>query len=811
VNRGPQSAAEAFELFLDMRRRREHVDAAEFAARFPEHAEELALAIDAFLALEESGDVPPDHGAIPERIGPYRVLREVGRGGMGVVLEAVEEPLGRRVALKILPSEHLSIAIARERFKREAKLASQLEHAGIATIFGAGVDADQPWIAMRFVEGESLAHKVAAARDEGGRCVRLDPSDESDRDRVLRIASCVAEVARALQYAHERGILHRDVKPSNVLITPEGAPVLLDFGLAIGAEPDAPTLTRTGQTAGTPAYLPPELLSGERKRPDAQCDLYALGVTLYECLTLRRPFEGATQIALYRSIVSGVATDARAHNRDIPRDLSVVVATAMERDPTRRYASASAFAADLDACVAGRPILARPIPIHGRALRWARREPRQALLVGLLATAMVAAALFAGSWWSSRDRVLAADRMDRERRFEQDLQDGYATLATRRSEQADGHFTDALSLRPDSVEALVGRALVLIDDRRDEEALKLLARAPDSPAMEALRAVASGETPALELGDEWLAGATSIELFVDGLRIGMQAERAPRHEKKALYQVAAGRFAEAVSRSSGARAFYQVKRAFAARDAGDEAGVRSAAAALTTLWPDSARAVFTAGNVLSNYDDEASKRLLLRSIALDPTWGPPHQLLGNVHYAAREFDQAVREQHEAIRLDRRDADAFNSLGLASEAMGCKDDARSAFEAAIALRPSMFEAWAAMGWMEYFRNDQAAAEPALLRALELEPHEPIPRALLATIYNGRNDLQKALHEYEILLGMNEFDLNNWIGLGSTLLKLGRLEECFRVADRLTELAPENPAGAKLRDFALAKSKQAAESR
>lgn len=801
MSSGFATAGEAFELFLELRRRGERVDPAAFAARFPEHEADLLLALDALLALEDTRSREDVDGAVPARIGSYRVVRQIGRGGMGVVLEAVEEPLGRRVALKILPPEQMESAVARERFRREAKLASQLDHAGIATIFGTGVDADQPWIAMRFVEGESLAQKIAQARDRDDPCIRLDPPASSGRERTLRVADCLAGVALALQYAHDRGIVHRDVKPSNIVITPDGAPVLLDFGLAIGAESDAATLTRTGQTAGTPAYLPPELVSGERARPDALSDLYALGVTLYECLTLRRPFEEPTQIALYRAIASGVTSNVRAHNRDIPRDLAVVVATAMEREPARRYSSAAALATDLEAVAAGRPILARPVPFHGRILRWARREPRQATLVSLLAIAVVGLAVFGGSWWSSRDRVLAANRMDRDRRYEQDLQDGYANLATRRVENAERNFSHALSLRPDSIEALVGRAVVLIEDHREVEADTLLASAPDSSAMEAMRAVAKGRSPDLDLGAEWLANASSIELFVDGMRISKQAEIGPRNERKATFQLASARFTEAVNRSPGARAFYQVKRAFSARDAGDEAGVRSAAAALIALWPDSARAVFTAGNALTTFDRSAAAPFLRRSIELDPTWGPPHQLLGNVHYFAKEYHQSIVELHEAIRLDPRDVHAYNTLALANEALGCTDDARAAYESALALRPGMFEAWNNLGNLELKLWNHEAALQSLRMAIEIAPHEAVTRVLIGRTLHRLGDYAGAVDEYAIAIGFDARQPHTWGALAAALISDKNLRDGLLAAEIAMELNPTEPDHVRLRDIAL----------
>ena len=159
----PHSVEEALELYLAGRRRGEASDPRAFAARFPDLGPDLDSALDALTALESVAR-PQALDVLPDRVGPYRILREIGRGGMGVVLEALEEPLGRRVALKMIPSELLASASAHERFRREAALASRLEHSGIATFYGAGVDGGRPWIAMRLVDGKTLAQAIAAAR-----------------------------------------------------------------------------------------------------------------------------------------------------------------------------------------------------------------------------------------------------------------------------------------------------------------------------------------------------------------------------------------------------------------------------------------------------------------------------------------------------------------------------------------------------------------------------------------------------------------------------------------------------------------------
>jgi formylglycine-generating enzyme required for sulfatase activity len=496
MNGVPSSVEEAFELFLERRRRGELLDPAAFAAQYPELGPLLPEALEALVAIELAAGSEVMPGLLPDRVGTFRIVREIGRGGMGVVLEAVEEPLGRRVALKVLPPELLSSPQARARFRREAELAARVDHSGIATVYGAGVEADQPWIAMRYVEGRTLSRSIAEARKEGSACVRLAPEGTSEREAALAVARLCAKVARALQAAHEHGVVHRDVKPSNIMVAPDGTPVLLDFGLAIAETQDGRSLTRTGHTAGTPAYLPPETVGGEVARPDAQGDVYSLGVAMYECLALRRPFEAPTHAALYRAILSAAPADLRRSNRAVPRDLAVVVATAMERDRARRYRSAAALADDLEACVAGRPIAARPVPPLGRALRWVRREPRLAL-----ATAAAILIAIGGLAWVSI--VQSADARDIARKNEDLSAANLGLLAAKEKAESNARIAaqkadDVLSLsamqdlqelvdqadrlwpaEPEKIpefEAWLRDARVLIDGRPADEARAIKAK-----------------------------------------------------------------------------------------------------------------------------------------------------------------------------------------------------------------------------------------------------------------------------------------------------------------------------------------------
>lgn len=327
-------------------------------------------------------------------IGPYRVVEELGRGGQGVVYLAEDRELSRRVALKVL--RHVEVTDSDSsflRFRREVQATSRLDHPGICSVFSAGVHEGLPYIAMRYVEGETISARIAASkgaddtlRIRGAKGQELDKQSagsSSHRTEIENVVSLLEMAARALHVAHEAGVVHRDIKPSNIMVTPSGQPVVLDFGLATELDESSPSITRSGDLFGTLAYMSPEQLLAHRVQLDRRTDVYSLGVTLYEWLTLQRPFDAPTREGLYQAIQTKEPQDPRRLNSAISSDLRIVLSTAMEKDRDRRYQSALDFAEDLRRVREKQPIQARPVGPLLRLRRWAQRNPAVAAAVAV--------------------------------------------------------------------------------------------------------------------------------------------------------------------------------------------------------------------------------------------------------------------------------------------------------------------------------------------------------------------------------------------------------------------------------------------
>ncbi|HEY8504103.1 MAG TPA: protein kinase [Gemmataceae bacterium] len=428
------------------------------ADRFPGLAEAIAPYLDALdmvhaaaPLLNESGNGRPparEEGLPSEPLGDFRIEREIGRGGMGVVYEAVQLSLGRRVALKVLPFAAALDEKHLRRFKNEAQAAAYLHHTNIVPVYAVGSERGVHYYAMQLIEGQSLAEVIedlrrgvgasghrpgseptgpyphlaslhprsagpAGSLSGAGPAAETRPSigarlstrrSERAGDFFRTAARLILQAAEALEYAHQMGVVHRDVKPANLLIDARGNVWVTDFGLA-QFHADA-GLTQSGDLLGTLRYMSPEQAGGPRTLVDQRTDVYSLGATLYELLTLRPIFDGADRQTLLRQILHEEPRRPRSIDRTIPPELETIVLKAVAKSPGDRYATAREFADDLQRFLDYRPIRARPPSLLEQGMKWARRH--QAVVVSAVAALLVAVAVL------SVANVLIAGAYDRE-------------------------------------------------------------------------------------------------------------------------------------------------------------------------------------------------------------------------------------------------------------------------------------------------------------------------------------------------------------------------------------------------------------
>jgi serine/threonine protein kinase len=388
-------------------------------------------------------------------LGDFRIIREIGRGGMGIVYEAEQISLVRQVALKVLPFAAALDEKRLQRFKHEAQAAAHLHHTNIVTVFAIGCERAVHFYAMQYIAGQSLAAVIQEIREFSGRgrsaersgesskisqvsssilsgrwvegaednpssqSVRESPEEETVpelRDALTTdrssesplffqtIARLGIQAADALEYAHKRGVIHRDIKPANLLIDVEGNLWLTDFGMA-QFRTDA-DLTQSGDLLGTLRYMSPEQASGKRELVDQRTDIYSLGVSLYELSTLEPAFHGQDREALLRLITSEEPPQPRKLNRAVPGELETIILKAIAKTPEERYGSAGEFAEDLRRFLDDRPILARRPSLLEKMAKWLRRH--KGLVRALGAGLIVAAAAFAVSTvmvWQAKRRA----------------------------------------------------------------------------------------------------------------------------------------------------------------------------------------------------------------------------------------------------------------------------------------------------------------------------------------------------------------------------------------------------------------------
>jgi serine/threonine protein kinase len=416
--------------FLDRQQCGQAPSIDEYADRYPDLAAEIRDLFLTILAVERlkvrdgiaSGGLASLGPVQLERLGDYRILREIGRGGMGIVYEAEQESLGRRVAVKVLPPQALLDVRHLARFHREARIAGRLHHTNIVQVFGVGQQEGFHYYVMQFVRGAGLDRVIArlavAQRTPSAGDISDDPlfritahwPAAGTLGHFHLVARIGVQAAEALQYAHTRGTLHRDIKPANLLIDENDAVYLTDFGLARALH--AENVTQPGDITGTLRYVPPEGFAGH---VGERGDIYSLGLTLYELLALRPAYEDTDRSSLIRRITGGEPLRLTRTNPHVPRDLQNIIAKATAHDPKHRYSSAAALADDLRRFLDDRPVQARRIGPAERLRRWARRNPAVASLSAATLLLLLAVAVVANIGYASTRRALQGEQRERAR------------------------------------------------------------------------------------------------------------------------------------------------------------------------------------------------------------------------------------------------------------------------------------------------------------------------------------------------------------------------------------------------------------
>jgi serine/threonine protein kinase len=303
--------------------------------------------------------MPEDLPAIPG----YSLFGEIGRGGMGVIYRAQQLSLNRPVALKVLRKD--AVKETRVRFEAEVEAIGRLRHPNIAQAYDAGTFAGRPFLAMEYLDGGTLARKLIGRP--------LPPTDA---------ATVIAALAKAAQHAHENGVVHRDLKPVNVLLTNDGIPKIADFGLA--RQSVSGLGTRTGDLLGTPSYMAPEQAAGRSHELGPAGDIYSLGAVLYECLTGRPPFKGASLVDTLEQVQAQAVTPPRLIEPATPADLEAICLKCLEKEPVKRYVTAGQLADDLERFLAGRPVMLRRVGLLARSGRWCQHNPAAAVAIVIL-------------------------------------------------------------------------------------------------------------------------------------------------------------------------------------------------------------------------------------------------------------------------------------------------------------------------------------------------------------------------------------------------------------------------------------------
>jgi tetratricopeptide (TPR) repeat protein len=658
------------------------------------------------------------------RVGDFELLSELGRGGMGIVYEARQLSLSRRVALKILPPGLGLTDQAVQRFQREARAAARLHHTNIVPVHATGEEAGCHYYAMELIEGQPLSDVLSDLTGQGSSSLMDETltrlgGDEQDENRAEEttsrptsgitslsdsssggrrwfdaVARLIAEVADALDYAHERGVIHRDIKPANLMLSKNGRLCVTDFGLARVAQ--EPGMTVSGSLMGTPAYMSPEQVAARRMKLDHRTDIYSLGAVLYEMLTLRKPFPGESREEILGSILAKEPRKPRRINPRVPLDLETICQKAMEKDPGRRYGSAGELAEDLRQYLQRGLITARRAGPLRRTAKFVRRHP-----LGATITAAVLVVVLLGSWArhaSTQRTIEVARRSVADARYflsQGEYRKGLESVDAARALAPD--LPDARMMRARTLMMLgrhaeaVAEAEALLAANPDDWAahLVLAAAGPHVPTVQVASHVAAVETHAPDTADAHYLRSLLIEssaeaivqldraLALDPGHAAALLARAQRHVDLKDFPAAlldGERLAAIRPRSAQGRRviawvhynLHDPERALAEYERAIELDPGDPLTYLWRAWVHKSPTTYRHIDGLLPSTGKTAEAIadLTRAIEIDPDYAVYHRERADAHYRLGQYENAIGDALRAIELDPNDLAAYNTWGYA---------------------------------------------------------------------------------------------------------------------------------------------------
>src|SRR5438874_2805106 len=654
-------------------------------------------------------------------LGDYELVEEVGRGGQGVVFRARQKSLNRTVALKVISLGQWASKAHLKRFRREAEAAASLDHPNIVPIYEVGEREGACYFSMKFVEGGQLDEVVKRA-----------PMS------IRQAAELIAKVARTVHYAHEHGILHRDIKPGNILLDTKGEPLFTDFGLVRLVEAES-TITRTREALGTPSYMAPEQAAGNNTQLTGATDVYGLGAVFYQLLTGQPPFAGGTTYETIRLLLDTEPRQPCLLNPKIDRDLSTICLKCLEKDPKRRYSSALALAEDLERWLKHEPILARHTGIIGRSRKWVRRNPSSALL----AACLVALAAAAG-WIVWKSELIRHP-----------VTTGIAVLPFENLGDEKEHAAFADGVQDDILTKLAKIADLKVISRTS--VMEYRGKRNVRQIGDALRVSHVLEGSARRSGDRIHLNAQLIDTRTD---THVWAEEYDR-DLNDLFTIQS-EIAQKVARHLHAKLSASEQASVEERPTQDLVAYDFYVRALSVMY--NAQVDLGPSVNLSEAVD-----LLNKAVARDPNFFLAYCQLAFAH------DLAYQEEtdHTPARL----------------AM-----AKSAIDSAFRLRPDSGEAHLALAWhlfWGYSDYDRARAELAL--AQQSLPNNPQVYELAGSMDRSQRRWIDATHNLERACELDPRNLPYLINLASTYLWLHDYDQHVRIMDRIVALHPDRRPG------------------